>query len=445
MRSIIKFICLISLSIVQLNSFAAFDMELTKGIDSAIPIAIVSFATDGVAPSENVSNIVAQDLQNSGRFEVLDQNLISQKPSQISQVDYQYWIDKNVDDLVIGHVKPIGGDQYKVSFTLINLFKKHKIRADNIEQSDSKNSVLATQEFTVDGKQMRRLAHHISDIIYEQLTGDKGVFSTRLAYVLQKHSGTEPIYFLEISDADGYNAQPILRSSEPIMSPSWSPEGKRIAYVSFEGKRPKIYISDVVTGKRELVTSFPGINGAPAWSPDGRQLVVALSKGANPNIFSIDIGTKSTRQLTNDLAINTEPKWSPDGSSIIFTSDRGGSPQIYKINLNSGQVERVTFEGNYNATASYTPDGKSIVILHREGDRQFNISMLDLHSGTLRHLTGPGLNESPSVAPNGKMIVYGSTSGGQSVLGMVSTDGRVRLRLPNQQGNVQEPVWSPFL
>lgn len=444
MRSLTNILWVVMLCLFQVKAFAAFDMELTKGTDSAIPIAIAPFA-DGMEGPENMTAIIAQDLQNSGRFEVLNQNLISQKPHQISQVDYQYWIDKNVDDLVIGHIQSLGGNRYQISFSLLDLFKNQS-KANVNNSTDTKNAVLATQEFSVEAKDMRRLAHHISDIIYEQLTGDKGVFSTKLAYVLAERKGKgDPTYYLVIADADGFNALPILRSSEPIMSPSWSPDGKRIAYVSFEGKRPKVYVSDVATGHRELVTSFPGINGAPSWSPNGQQLAVALSKGANPNIYTIDLATKQTRQLTSDLAINTEPSWAPDGRSLIFTSDRGGSPQIYKLSLDDNRIERLTFEGNYNATASFSPDGKNIVMLHREGSKQFTISILELHTGTMRHLTAPGLNESPSVAPNGKMVVYASHYGGQGVLGMVSTDGRVRLRIPEQQGNVQEPVWSPFL
>lgn len=445
-----KLLGVIFLGLLTMQSaLAALDIELTKGIDSAIPIAVVPFEwqSRNAAPPVDVSKVIRSDLALSGRFNVLDPKLFSLKAAEAKDVDLTYWRKKNVEDVVVGSIQPLSAGQYKVTFSLIDLYQEQKAAVPEevqAENADVNNNILLTQDYVVDAKDLRRLSHHISDLIYEELTGEKGVFSTRIAYVLVKRSEGKPTeYLLEISDMDGHNARPIVRSDEPIMSPSWSPDGNKVAYVSFENKRPRVFVSNVVTGKRELVTSFPGINGAPAWSPDGKKLGLALSKGRNPNIYSLDLATKRATQLTNDNAINTEPQWSPDGKSIIFTSDRGGSPQIYRIHLPGGDIERVTFDGRYNTTASFSPDGKNLVFLHRT-DAGFNIATIDLNLGTLRVLTRNGFEESPSFAPNGRMIVYATQYGGQGVLGMVSSDGRVKLRMPDQNGSVQEPVWSPF-
>lgn len=424
-------------------AMAALDIELTKGVEGSIPIAIVPFewGAHNEAPLVDIAAVISADLAMSGRFNALPRTAISQLPHTAQAMDYKYWQQKNVDDVVVGRVIPLGNDQYRLEFTLLNVYKGKSNEADS-----GSGHVIVAQSFSVSARQLRRAAHHISDLIYQQLTGEHGIFSTRLAYVLVQRQFThQPSYLLEVADVDGHNAVPILHSDEPIMSPAWSPEGRRIAYVSFEGKRPRIYVSEVATGRRQLVTSFPGINGAPAWSPDGTRMALALSKtGNNPNIYVMNLATKQLEQITRDSAINTEPSWSPDGKNIIFTSDRGGSPQIYQINLASRQIKRLTFDGNYNASASYTADGKNLVMLHRDR-ASFNIAMMDVRSGGLRELTRTGKDESPSVAPNGKMIVFARYWAGRSSLGMVSADGRVKLTLPSQNGNVQEPDWSPFL
>ena len=436
----------IILGLVASNGNAALDVELTQGVDGAVPIAIVPFEwqSGNAAPPADISQVISQDLSISGRFTLLDESAMSQKPHVALAVNRDFWHNKNVDYVVVGEVQPLSSGQYKVTFALVDVV------AQDGEEPNPKGKKLITQSYTVDAKQLRHLAHHISDLIYEKVTGTQGVFHTRLAYILVKQQMTaegrnKANYSLQVSDMDGHGSKPVIRSNEPILSPSWSPDGKNIAYVSFEGKRPGIYLSEISTGKRQLLTHYPGINGAPAWSPDGQKLAIALSNNGSPNIFILDVETKKLTRMTNDWSINTEPQWSPDGKSIIFTSDRGGSPQIYQLDLATKKVKRLTFIGKYNAKASFTPDGKQIVMLHRGENRQFNVALLDLETGALRELTHTGMDESPSVAPNGKMVVFATQYGGRGVLGMVSTDARIYLRLPDQQGNVQEPVWSPYL
>lgn len=420
---------------------AVLDIKLTHGVDKAVPIAVVPFAWEGrnAPPSIDVSTIIGNDLHNSGEFYNLDKRELAQFPSRLKEVDYQYWRDQEVHNIVIGRIEPAGIGQFKVEFSLLDLF--------SAQQNIQNDPVLLSQEFIVREQDLRRLAHHISDLIYLKLTGEQGVFSTRLAYVVvQRHTDGNNQYTLEVSDFDGANARPILRSSEPIMSPSWSPDGKKLAYVSFEGKRARIFISDTVTGNRELISQFPGINGAPAWSPDGKSLAVALSQRANsPNIYLLNLANKNIVRLTNDSAIDTEPSWSPDGKSIIFTSDRGGSAQIYQIDLNSHNIKRITYKGDYNSSAKYSPNGRSLILLHRNQQHAFNIAVMNLENNTVWELTRTGRDESPSLSPNGKMIVYASQENNFGVLGIISIDGRVQLTLPARNGSVQEPVWSPYL
>lgn len=432
MRNMIKTLIPIIALCASQSSFAALNLELTKGISAAIPIAVIPF-TDN-ASSTDVGSIVQNDLANSGQFSVLNSGSINSFPHAAAQVDTSYWQGKNVDDVVVGSMQPAGNGQYKVTFNLVSVF------------SQPPNNILLSQSFTVNQNQLRTVAHHISDMVYQQLTGIPGVFSTKLTYVLvQRNPNQYPKYMLMVADEDGYNPQPILISTQPIMSPSWSPDGKQVAYVSFESYLPQIYISDVATGKRKLITSFKGINGAPEWSPDGRQLAVALSKdSANPNIYTLNLSGGNLQQVTNDWSINTEPNWSPDGKSLVFTSDRGGSPQVYQVNVGSKETQRLTFNGNYNASPSFTADSQNVVILNRQNG-SFDIAILNLASGNTQVLTHGGNNQSPSVAPNGKMVVYATKQNGHSVLAMVSTDGKVNVQLPDQLGDVQEPAWSPFL
>jgi TolB protein len=334
----------------------------------------------------------------------------------------------------------VGSNRYQVSFQLSDVLKGQGA-------SESAQHVLLTQQFNVSDSELRALGHHISDLIYRQITGIRGIFSTRLAYIVVQRSPSKATqYVLEVSDQDGYNPRPLLISPKPIMSPAWSPNGKQIAFVSFENKHAAIYVENVATGQRQLISEFPGINGAPAWSPDGRKLAIVLSKDGSPNIYFIDLMTRQLTQVTKDWSINTEPSWSPNGSSLIFTSNRSGGPQIYQKNLATGAVTRLTYDGAYNARASFTADSNHIVMLNQES-KLFNVGILDLNTGIFRVLTNSSGtdNESPSMAPNGSMVLYGTIYAGRSVLAMVASDGSVQVRLPARNGEVQDPAWSPFL
>jgi TolB protein len=422
------------------RSFAVLNIQLTQGVDKPLPIAVVPFAWDSSSTSapEEIAAIIEKDLHNSGEFSALVSRRMQQFPHQVGEIDYQHWRDQGVHNMIIGKLQLLSSNQYKIEFALIDLFPDQKnLKGDPI---------LLSKVFVVRGQDLRRLSHHISDLIYQKLTGQSGVFSTRLAYVLVKQQAQAPTqYMLEVSDIDGANAKPILQSPEPIMSPAWSPDGKKLAYVSFEGKRARIFISDIMTGERELISEYPGINGAPAWSPDAKWLAVALAQHGSPDIYLLKLSDKRITKLTNDFAINTEPSWSADGKSLVFTSDRGGTPQIYQLDLATRQVKRVTFQGNYNSSAKYSRDGHSMILLHRNQQHMFNIALFDWTTNTLQELTHTGYNESPSLAPNGKMVVYANQQEGTGVLGMISIDGRVQLHLPAREGRVQEPVWSPFL
>lgn len=436
-------VSLLLIALLPIPSQAALNIDITRGVVRAIPIAVVPFVSTGVlATDPDIAAIIGNDLNRSGQFDLLERQAINQFPDNISKVKRQYWRQKGVDSIVIGDVRKLDKDRYQVHFSLVDLFKL----GDHLQSTHKDASLLLNETYTVSQHKLRGLAHHMSDEIYQKLVGDRGVFSTRLAYVsVQKLFHKKKLYQLMIADSDGENAHAILTSQQPIMSPSWSPDGHHIAYVTFETTLPQIYISDIATGKRHLLSSFPGINGAPAWSPNGKKLAVALSMdNTNPNIYVINIANKQLQQITNNWAINTEPSWSPDGDTIIFTSDRGGAPQIYAYNFTRNKVQRMTYTGGYNASASYSPDGKRLIMLHKD-ETGYNIASMDLSSGIVKILTPSGNTDSPSVAPNGKMIVYATHDEKKGVLGMVSDNGQIILTLPEQQADVQEPAWSPYL
>ncbi len=403
-------------------------IEITKGVEGAIPIAIAPFATQNPT-LEDIGAIVSADLQRSGRFETLLPPMLLSRPATINRVDFPSLRTSEADFVVVGQVQPGSHNNLQVQFQLAEVFEGNQ---------------LLGYSFAVPTDELRRVAHHISDLIYEQLTNERGAFNTRIAYVsvIQQPNGNSK-YSLVVADADGYNPQVVLRSADPIMSPVWSPEGNRLAYVSFEGQKSQIVVQDVYSGVRQIVSQYPGINGAPAWSPDGQRLAYTLSKDDNPEIYINNLASGNLTRLTYNNAIDTEPVWSPDGKSIVFTSDRGGSPQLYLLPLNGGEPQRLTFAGDYNADATFAPDGRSLAMVHRlQG--QFHIAVMDLQNRQLRVLTQGGLDESPSFAPNGSMIIYATSQGGRGVLAAVSVDGRIEQSLASQGGDVREPAWSPY-
>lgn len=418
---------------LMLASVARADLtiEITKGLEGALPIAVVpfGFAGQGGRPAQNVGDIVAADLARSGRFKPLPVRSMLARPSKGSEVDFRDWRAVNVENLVIGELSPNGPGGYLVKFRLYDVFRGEQITGFSIPTTS---------------RDLRATAHQIADIVYETLTGQPGAFNTRIAYITSsRKAGKKELIQLRVADADGYNPQTIVTSEDPLMSPAWSPDGRKIAYVSFERGKPSIWVQQVFTGKREKLTSFKGINGAPAWSPDGTKIALTLSKDGNPDIFVMDLRRRSLRPLTRHWAIDTEPAWSPDGKQIVFTSDRGGSPQIYRVPVSGGKPERLTFEGKYNARASFAPDGRYLTLVTRV-DGKYRIGSLDTSNGDLRILSAGSLDESPSFAPNGSMIIYATRANNKGVLAAVSTDGRVQQRLALQAGDVREPAWSPY-
>lgn len=407
--------------------FAALDLELTQGYDGAIPIAIVPFGGENNDSQNNIANIVASDLSYCGRFRVLPSNKLSQFPHTVAAVNSSAWQELGMDNLVIGKIEA-NGQKIHVTYQLIDIY--------------GREGVLLDRTFNATERDKRSLAHHISDQIYEQLIGKKGIFSTHIAYILIQDEGKPTKrYNLIVADADGYNQQRLLTSKEPIMSPRWSPDGKKIAYVSFEGQRASIYIQNVADGSRHVVAAYPGINGAPAWSPDSSKLAMVLSKTGTPKIYVMNLANNQLSAITDGYSIDTEPRWSPDGKTLIFTSNRSGGPQIYQVSAWGGTAKRITFNGNYNASGVFTPDGKSLVFLHQE-DGVFSIARLDLSNNHFDILTDTTRDQSPSIAPNGDMLIYATRHNGRQVLGMVSIDGRIQLRLPSEEGEVREPAWS---
>jgi len=420
----------IVLIILSLPVQARVVIEITEGTEGASPIAVIPFAWQGLAQStpQDMAAIIASDLKRSGQFNSLPRDAMISRPSSGSEVNFKDWRALGVEHIVVGRVTELGADSYQVQVQLLDV-----VRATQ----------LVGYSFPASKSLLRRLAHQISDLIYEKLTGVPGAFNTRIAYITATGVQRNRLYELYVADSDGYNPQSILRSPHPIMSPAWSPDGQKLAYVSFERKQPRIFIQELRTGKRSKLPRYKGINGAPAWSPDGKRLVVTLSQNGNPDLYLYDLPTKRLTQLTRNTAIDTEAAWSPDGKTLVFTSDRSGRPQLYRIPVAGGKPERLTYEGKYNARARFSPDGKQVVFVH-EQDKQYRIAVLELGSGILRVLTKGRLDESPSFAPNGAMILYATEYRGRGILTAVSADGRSQHRLVSQEGDVREPAWAPI-
>lgn len=414
----------------QQSVLADLTIEITEGVEGALPIAVVPFGWQGKQPlSEDISGIINADLNRSGRFKILPQVDMLARPTSGEEVEFRDWQVLGVENLVVGQIQASGGSGYTVRFQLFDVYRGEQLTGYSIPTTESN---------------LRRTAHQISDLIYEKLMGVPGAFATRVAYITSiKGADGGSRNDLRIADADGHGPQTIVSSSEPLMSPAWSPDGRKLAYVSFEEGQSAIYVQEVFTGRRQKVASYKGINGAPAWSPDGRKLAMALSKDGNLDIYVFDLATRRLKPITQHYGIDTEPAWSPDGRYIVFTSDRGGKPQIYRVPSYGGNAQRLTFENPYNARASYAPDGQSVTFVTQE-DGNYRIAVQDLKSGVMQVLSRGSLDESPSFAPNSSMIIYASKAGYRGVLAAVSVDGRVRQRLALQEGNVRGPVWSPY-
>lgn len=430
--NILTRIALLWLTLLVGSVQAADPLLITHGTDRATPIAVVPFGWQGgsVLP-EDMAEIIGNDLRNSGVFEPIPrQNMIS-LPTQATEVIYRDWQALGAQYVLVGSIVPSAG-RLQIQFALFNVTTQQQVMTGSVGGG-------------VD--QLRDMAHHIADQSFEKLTGVKGAFSTRMLYVTaERFAVNNTRYTLQRSDYDGARAVTLLQSREPILSPSFAPDGRRIAYVSFEQKRPRIFVQHIDTGRREQITNFEGLNGAPAWSPDGNRLAFVLSRDGNPEIYVMDMGTRQLRRVTNQPSIDTEPFWGKDGQTLYFTSDRSGKPQIYKTNINGGSAERVTFIGNYNANPKLSADEKTLVMIHRQdGYTVFKVAAQDLQRGNLRILSDTSLDESPTVAPNGTMVIYATRQQGRGVLVLASTNGRVRLPLPTAQGEVREPSWSPYL
>ncbi len=408
------------------------NIRVTSGADRAIPIAVVPFGWQGgsVLP-EDMAEIVGNDLRNTGMYEPIPrQNLIS-LPTQASEVIYRDFKAIGAQYILVGNITPAGG-RLQVTYALLNVATEQQVAAGNVAGGMD---------------QLRDLAHYIADQGFEKLTGIRGAFSTRMLYVTAERVGTNNTrYTLQRSDYDGARAVTLLQSREPILSPRFAPDGRRIAYVSFEQRKPRIFIQHIDTGRREQVTDFEGLNGAPAWSPDGNRLAFVLSRDGNPEIYVMDVASRQMQRVTNHFAIDTEPFWGKDGQTLYFTSDRAGKPQIYRQRIGTNNAERVTFTGNYNANPKLSADEKTLVMVHRQdGFTVFKIAAQDLVTNRVRILSDTSLDESPTVAPNGTMVIYATRQQGRGVLILASTNGRVRTPIPTAQGEIREPSWSPYL
>lgn len=408
--------------ILPLTARAALDIEIVGGAAQQIPIAVVPFSQSANSP-ENASLVISADLRRSGLFRLLETGGVSPLPKELADVKYADWASLQAQALVIGKVESTPGGRLKVTFRLLDVLKQGQ---------------LAAFEYDIAPTQLRQTSHKIADIIYQKLTGEKGVFSTRITYVIKQGNR----HTLMVADADGYGPQPVLAGIEPIISPAWSPDGTKLAYVSFEKKKPVIFVQSLTSGQRIVLANYKGNNSAPSWSPDGRKLAIVLSQSSNSQIYIINADGTGLQQLTHGLTIDTEPQWSPDGKWIYFTSDRGGSPQIYRMPPVGGEAQRVTFEGSYNVTPRLSPDSKSMAFIKGGDNGKFQIAIQELASGQVQILSDTARDETPSFAPNGRLIIYATHINNKGILSVVSADGKVKQRF-SEVGDVREPAWGP--
>jgi len=419
-------------TVAVMPAHAQLKIEITSGVTDPVPIAVAPFGR--AAPADNgldVAEVIQHDLEGSGRFRALSRQRLPATPTRADGVVPADWKSAGADYVVVGRVTPIEGGQLAVDFDLVNSLTNQRV---------------ASQRFVGVPSALRNAAHRVSDVVYEKILGIRGAFATRIAYVAVDGQPPAQSYQLVVADADGENQRLILQSRFPLMSPAWSPDGQWLAYVSFENKRSGVYVQLVRTGERRQVSARAGINGAPAWSPDSRKLALTLGgSNGNPDIYVLDLGTQNLTRITDDPAIDTEPTWTPDGNSLYFTSDRAGGPQIYRIGVQPGdRPKRMTFGGNYNARPRLSPDGTQLAMVTLDNGN-YRIAVQDLASGTVRVLSHGHLDESPSFAPNGAMLMYSEREGNRGALATVSVDGLTGLRLKADQGEVREPAWGPFV
>ena len=421
-------LCLV-LIIHPLKAWSELVIRVTQGNDQPTMVAVPPMVMSGNQLVEDISAIVESDLQRSGLFKTIPRENMLAFPSHPEDVYFRDWRLLGSEYLIVGSLSAVEEGGVELSFSLLDV---------NAQKTVFKHSVKGSKN------QLRDLAHLASDKIYEEITGIRGAFSTRLAYVTADQKDGRLVYQLNVADSDGARERVMLKSAEPIMSPAWSPKGDELAYVSFETGRPAIFRQSLTTAARKQLTNFRGLNGAPSWSPDGKKLALVLSKDGNPEIYILDLESSKFARMTRHFAIDTEPTWTPDGKSLLFTSDRGGTPQIYKLTVATKAVQRITFQGNYNARPSLAPDGRTLVVVHRASG-VFHIATLDLVTGRMLELTETRLDESPTVAPNGAMVIYATKQGDRGILSAVSLDAGVKYFLPAKSGDVREPAWSPFL
>ncbi len=407
---------------------AALRVDITKGIVGGLPIAIVPFKYEGAGqPPVDIARIIETDLKRSGTFDPLARNMMLAQPHSTADVNYKNWRVVDVNNIVVGSVAAADG-RVTVEFALLDVYGGRQMASYTIGASESK---------------LREVGHRIADLVYQQLTGKPGAFETRLAYVSVDKSDKAHPYRLIVSDYDGYAPRIVTKSTQPIMSPAWSPDGRRLAFVTFKNAHAVVYVQDLQTGKVSQISGRPGLNSAPAWSPDGRTLALSLSYEGNPDVYLLDLNSGKIRNLTKSPAIDTEPSWSPDGRRILFTSDRGGRPQLYVVDRDGGSPKRLTFDGQSNADGSFSPDGKQIVMVHQDGGG-YSIATMNLDTGTTVRVSDGPLDEGPSYSPNGAMIVYDTNASRGKSLTIVSADGRVESPLETQ-GDAREAAWSPLV
>ena len=400
---------------------AQLTVEITGAGTNRLPVSIADFSGERIV-AQALTSVVRADLERSGLFRLVDAGAPLANDATPAFADLK---QRGADAVVGGTVSALSEGRYETRARLSDV---------------PKQAVIASQAYAHTGTQLRATAHRLADFVYEKLTGEPGVFSTRIAYVV-KSTGR---YELQIADADGSNAQAALASREPIISPTWSPDGGKLAYVSFEAKKPVVYVHDLASGRRHVAANFKGSNSAPAWSPDGKRLAVVLTKDGSSQLYAVNADGSGITRVASSTGIDTEPRWSPDGQWIYFTSDRGGSPQIYRIPSTGGNAERITFDGSYNVTPRPSPDGKSMAYVARNNGR-FQLALMDLATKQVQILTDSTKDESPSFAPNGRMILYATEVGGRGVLAAVSSDGRVKQKLSVQAADVREPAWGPLV